>query len=215
MNKILLITRPKHDVTTRYLFYWSKKIIELAKEKGIKVWDLEGEKANYKEVESRLRKGKSSLIFFNGHGNDDRITGHDNEILLMVGRNEELLISKIIYALSCRSGKKLGFESIKKGALGYIGYDDDFIFFIDDEKIKDPLNDKTAELFLEASNQVMISLIKGHNIKESHERSKKIFMNNARKLISSDSEESYLVPYLLWDMQHQVCLGGDNVSLLD
>jgi len=40
MNKILLITRPKHDITVRYLFYWAKKIIELAKNKGISILDL-------------------------------------------------------------------------------------------------------------------------------------------------------------------------------
>src|SRR3990167_5526558 len=210
MNKTLLITRPKHDVTVRYLFYWSKKIIKLAQEKSINVWNLEGKRANYREIESMLKKRKPSLVFFNGHGDDDRIAGHDDEALLVVGKNEELLISKIVYVLSCRSGKKLGYESVKKGALGYIGYDDDFIFIIDPDRISDPLRDKTAELFLEASNQVMICLIKGHNIKYSHEKSKKIFLNNARKLINSESEQSYLIPYLLWDMQHQVCLGNKN-----
>lgn len=212
MNKTLLITRPKYDITVHYLFYWSKKIIELAKEKGIKVLNLEGKRANCKEVESMLRKIEPSLVFLNGHGNDDRITGHDNEVLLVTGRNEGLLVSKIVYALSCRSGKKLGCESVKKGTLGYIGYDDDFIFIIDPDKISDPLKDKTAELFLEASNQVMICLIKGHDIKYSHEQSKKIFLNNARKLVNSESEQSYLIPYLLWNMQHQVCLGDENAS---
>lgn len=213
MDKTLLITRPKDEPTVHYLFYWSKEIIKLAEEKGIKVWNLEGKKANYKKVESMLKKRKPSLVFFNGHGNDDRITGHDGEVLVVVGKNEDLLISKIVYALSCRSGKKLGVESVKKGASGYIGYDDDFIFVIDPEKVHDPLNDKIAELFLGASNQVMICLIKGHDIKYSHEQSKKIFINNARKLVSSEAEQSYLIPYLLWDMQHQVCLGNQQASL--
>lgn len=30
MNRILLITRPDHDITTRYLSIWSKKVTELA-----------------------------------------------------------------------------------------------------------------------------------------------------------------------------------------
>ena len=33
MNKTLLITRPNHDITTRYLSEWSKKIIEIAGKK--------------------------------------------------------------------------------------------------------------------------------------------------------------------------------------
>jgi len=213
MNKTLLITRPKYDVTVHYLFYWSKKIIELAQEKGVIVWNLEGKRANCKEVESMLIKKEPSLVFFNGHGDDDCITGQDDEMLLIVGKNEELLKSKIAHALSCRSGKKLGSESIKKGAIGYIGYDDDFYFVFDPDKISTPLRDGVARLFLEPSNQVMICLIKGHSIRHAHERSKKIFINNARELVNSESEQSYLIPYLLWDMQHQVCLGDKNASL--
>ncbi len=212
MNKILLITRPKHDPIVRYLFHWSKKIIELAREKSVAVLNLEGERANYKEVESMLQKKEPSLVFFNGHGGDDCIKGHNDEVLLGVGKNEELLVSKIVYALSCRSGKQLGHESIKKGALGYIGYDDDFVFVVDPDKISEPLRDETAELFLEPSNQIMVSLIKGHSIEDSHQRSKKAFRESAIKVASSESHNNYLIPYLLWDMQHQVCLGNRDVS---
>lgn len=212
MNKILLITRPKHDPTLHYLFHWSKKIIELAIEKGINVLNLEGERANRKEVESMLNKRKPSMVFFNGHGNYDSIAGHEDKTLLAVGKNEELLVSKIVYALSCRSGKQLGCESIKKGALGYIGYDDDFTFVRDPDKVSEPLRDEIAKLFLEPSNQVMISLIKGHNIEDSHQRSKKAFRESAIKVANSESHDNYLIPYLLWDMQHQVCLGNRDVS---
>ncbi len=213
MNKILLITRPRHDATVHYLFHWSKEIIALAKEKGITVLDLEGKRANYKEVASMLQKKEPSLVFFNGHGDDDCIMGNDNEVLVAVGKNEELLASKIVYALSCRSGKGLGRKSIQDGAIGYIGYDNDFIFIIDETKINDPLRDKTAELFLRPSNQVMVCLLKGHNIKYSHERSKRIFRESARKVANSESQDSYLIPYLLWDMQHQVCLGNQDACL--
>ncbi len=64
MDKTLLITRPKHDSTVRYLFYWAKDALELAKKKGMKVWDLDGQRANRKEVESILKKRKPSLVFF-------------------------------------------------------------------------------------------------------------------------------------------------------
>jgi hypothetical protein len=210
MNKILLITRPKHDITVHYLFHWAKQIIELAKNKNISVLDLDKERANRREVSSMLQKKEPLLVFFNGHGDNDCVKGHDDEILLAVGENEQLLISKIVYSLSCRSGKNLGPKSVQNGALGYLGYDDDFIFFIEDDKIGSPLEDKTAELFLEASNQVMISLIKGHTIKESYEKSKNIFRENILRLAASESQDSYLIQFLVWDMQHQVCLGEES-----
>ena len=210
MNKILLITRPKHDVTVYYLFHWAKKIIELAKSKSISVLDLDEKRANCKEISSVLQKKEPLLVFFNGHGDDGCIMGHDNEILIAVGKNEQLLISKIIYSLSCRSGKKLGFKSVQIGASAYMGYDDDFIFVIDENKLRTPLEDKTAQLFLEPSNQIMISIIKGHTVGNSHERSKKAFKENVLKVAGSESYDNDLIPYLLWDMQHQVCLGNKS-----
>jgi len=213
MEKTLLTTRPKHDSTVRYLFYWSKEIIKLAEEKGIKVWNLEGERANRKEVESIIKKRKPSLIFLNGHGNDGAVAGHNDEILVEAGDNGDILNSKIVYALSCKSGKELGPESIKKGATAYIGYDDDFIFIADPNKVADPLSDETAGLFLEASNQVMKSLLKGHTAKDCHNKSREIFARNAAKVAYGNSKDYLLSTYLLWDAEHQVCLGNQNATL--
>lgn len=213
MDKTLLITRPKHGPTVHYLFHWSKEVIKLAEEKGMTVLDMEGERANRKEVESMLRKRKPSLVFLNGHGDDGAVAGHDDEILLQAGDNEDALVDKIVYALSCKSGKKLGPESIKKGAKGYIGYKDDFIFFTDPDKLSDPLNDKIAGLFLEASNQIMISLLKGHSIEDCHKRSITIFENNSKKIVNSEvGGESSLSDFLLWNAEHQVCLGKQGAS---
>lgn len=210
MNKTLLITRPKHDPIVYYLFYWAQKIIDLANKKHIKVLDLSRKRANPKENMSMLKKQCPSLVFFNGHGSDDSIAGHNDQVLVAVGKNEQFLFSKIIYALSCRAGRKLGPKSIKAGAAGYIGYDADFIFFADEDKIREPLKDETAKLFLEPSNQVMICLLKGHDIKYSHEQSKKKFVESAQKVASSESHNSELIPFLFWDMKHQVCLGNEN-----
>jgi len=190
-------------------------VIELAQEKGIKVWNLEGERANRKEVESIIKKRKPSLVFLNGHGDDGAVAGHNNEVLIEAGDNEDILASKIVYALSCKSGKKLGPESIKKGATVYIGYDDDFVFITNPNKVSDPLSDETASLFLEASNQIIISLLKGHSAKDCHDRSKKIFARNAAKVSTGDSKEYLLAAYLLWNAEHQVCLGDENASLQD
>jgi hypothetical protein len=51
----------------------------------------------------------------------------------------------------------------------------DFIFCHDLDKISRPLEDKTAKLFLEPSNQVAISLLKGNTSGRSSERSKIFF----------------------------------------
>lgn len=212
MNKILLITAPDHDTTTRYLSAWSSKILELVDKKNIQVINLKRKKANIKELKSRLLKMKPLFIFFNGHGNNNHITGYENEILIQAGNNEDLLKHKIIYAVSCRSAVKLGLKSIKAGALTYIGYTGDFIFCNDDHKISRPLNDKIAKLFLEPSNQVAVSLIKGNKSEEASKRSKKFFIRNIQKMLSSEasSESNQYAKFLWWNMKHQVCLGDGS-----
>ena len=212
MNKSFLITRPNHDDTTHYLFYWSKQLIEFAKKKGIFVFDLLGKKANKEEFTSYIHKKNPSLIILNGHGAEDMVTGHDMQTIIKVGENDILLKSRITYAISCRSAKKLGPESIKSGAKAYIGYSDDFIFFYEPTKITNPLNDNTARLFLEPSNELVSSLLKGNTVGESCERSKGHFRDNIKKLLTSESsdESQVYVRYLWWNMRNQACLGDKN-----
>ncbi|SRR3989339_334425 len=213
MSGTLLVTRPKYDDTTHYLFYWAQEVIDFAKEKGIKVLDLDKERANKNEFESVVAKMRPSFIFLNGHGSTDCVTGRDNEILLQVGDNEKMLKEKSVYALSCSSAKKLGPASIESKAKVYLGYDDVFIFSYEPDKLSKPLNDKTAELFISPSNQLVISILKGHTASEAYEKSQKFFMKNIQKLVTSDSSDSELIQYLLWDKMHQVCLGDDKAVL--
>lgn len=207
MKHSLLVTRPNSDLTTRYISVWAKKIITLAKDKGVSVFDLDKKRANRKEFESMMRKNKPSLVFLNGHGDYNFVAGQYDENLVCAGENEKILESKIVYALSCRSGKGLGPSSVKSGADAYIGYSEDFIFLYDENKKTLPEQDKTAELFSEPSNQVMVSLLKNHSPKEAHANSKQSFARKVKKLLSSKSTvlESSVVRYLIWDMQHQVC----------
>ena len=76
-----------------------------------------------------------------------------------------------------------------------------------------PLEDKTAELFLEPSNYIPVSLVKGHTAGDANNRSKKLFRENIERLVieGPESSDDYnAVRYLLWDMTHQVCLGDEN-----
>lgn len=215
MNKKLLITRPEHDDTTHYISHWSKNATNVAESKGIKILDLPRERSNIKEVTSMISKQEPILIIFNGHGDEDKITGHKNEPLIIAGKNEHLLKGKIIYSISCKSAKILGPKSIDAGAKSFLGYEDDFIFVYDPKKIVRPLDDDTARLFLEPSNELIISLIKGNSAEEAHKRSKQFFQKSIVKALSSEatSEETSMARYLWWDMKQQVCLGDPNSSI--
>ncbi|MFH1413189.1 MAG: hypothetical protein ABIG10_04190 [bacterium] len=207
--KVLLITRPDHDKATRYLSAWSDKIIQMAGVKDIPVFDLKRKKANKEDLTSFLKKKDPALVILNGHGNIDEVTGHNNKLLVKAGENEHILKGRIIYALSCSSALILGKKSISAGALSYIGYEKDFMLCNDSHKIARPLQDKVAKLFLEPSNQICKSLLKGNTCGKASENSKKIFAKNIRMLLSSDAPlgSSEYAKFLWWDMKAQVCLG--------
>ncbi len=213
MNFTFLITRPEHDDTTYYLSNWSKEAIKIAESHGARILDLQGEKANKKEFESKIRKFSPELIMLNGHGNADLVTGHQNQILVKAGVNEDMLKSGIVYALSCKSAKILGPKSIQAGALNYTGYEDDFIFVYEPELFSRPLLDKTAGLFLEHSNIFIEALIKGNRTGEAFKRAKNAIRKNFNKAISTLEQDPTTARFLWWNMKNFASHGNMNVSV--
>lgn len=209
----MLITRPDHDETTRYLYYWSIVLLKQAQRRCSRVIDLSKKRACKKEFISIVTKTKPSFIVFNGHGNESMIAGYNNEPLIISGKNHAILINTIVYARSCKSAKLLGKKSVESGCKAFIGYMDDFVFVIEADKLSRPLNDKTARLFLEPANYVVMALLKGHTTGEANHRSKDLYKQTIQKLATSETtrENSEVLPFLVWDYSHQVCL-GDTTS---
>lgn len=202
----LLITRPKYEVVTHYLYYWSQAIIDEAKRRKLAVIDLEKKKVTRKNVESYLDKQEPSMVIFNGHGDAVSVTGHEEEPLIESGKNSHLLKDKVVYMRSCDSGKVLGPQAVKEGAKAFIGYQELFRFWTNGDFIQKPLKDNYAAPFFETSNQVAISLVKGKTPKESHEDSLKTYEKVIGQLLTSKAENSFVVADLIWNMHNQVCL---------
>lgn len=210
-----LITRPDYDSATKYLSHWSEEIIKVAKVKGKKIVDLKGKNVTKKELMGRISKLNPRLVVLNGHGSEQLILGQDDEILIQIGDNEHILHSRITYAVSCSCGKKLGPKSVMHGHTAFIGYDDDFVFTSNRKYLTRPLQDTRAKPFMEASNHVAISLLKGHKAADSSSRSKAMFEKSYKKLLSSESDPNSLqdAKYLRWNMMHQVCLGDTDAAI--
>jgi len=208
-----LVTRPDHDDTTHFLSNWIGKTIGLAQSKGLTVLDLNRERANKSEVESVLKKRNPKLVVFNSHGNADRVTGNNNEPLIVANRNEDLLKSKIIYAISCKSAKELGPKSVVAGAISYSGYDDDFMFVYAPEQLTRPLQDDTAKLFLEPSVLFVKSLIKGNKLRVARKKTEDLMKKNILTLLQGTPEDVSSAKYLWWNLQHFVSHGDLNASI--
>src|SRR5258708_647833 len=171
MNKTLLLTRPDHDNLTNYLFFWCQPIIEMARKKHFKIHDLSKKKANKRELEGHLEARKIGLVFLNGHGNAETIAGYEDEPLIQIGKNESVLTGTILYIRSCGVMKKLGDSIISKGAKTCIGYSRKFCICTSNDHATRPIEDPYAKLFLEPSNLVVSTLIKGKTAQEALQRS--------------------------------------------
>jgi hypothetical protein len=211
---MFLITRPNHDDVVYYLSAWSKELVDLAIKKGRKVIDLKDNKANKKRVTGTLRKKPVKFVMFNGHGDNNLIAGHKNEVLIETSTNVNLLKDKIIYCRSCNSAKELGPNSIDAGAIAFIGYENEFIFVYDTKYITKPLKDKTAALFLNPTNKIVSSILKGNTVQYSYEKSQEIFKQNISKLLSSTASDDNreLLRYLIWDYNTQVYHGDSKAK---
>lgn len=193
-----LFSRPSHDNTVIYLNHYSKELVDLSKKNHHKTLNRENEKANKGEIINLIKKQKPNFIMFNGHGDSNTICGHNNEPLVICNKNHKILSDSIVYSLSCSSCLNLGKKAAEEGSC-FIGYEIDFVLGKDPDSQASPLKDKIAKLFLEPSNVLVKSLLKGSSVGYSVEKSKKKMMENIGYLNTTKDfpEAIYYAPYLL------------------
>ncbi|MDZ4229125.1 MAG: hypothetical protein U1C50_02620 [Patescibacteria group bacterium] len=209
MSKSLLVTRSNHDEATNYLYYWSAIVIKVAKKKKFSVYDLAGKKANKKIFDSYLKAKKPTILFLNGHGNATTITGQDMEPLLEIGI-KSAVPETIIYARSCDAGITLGKKLVEDGAKAFIGYNQKFILGYTPGRLTRPLTDSMAKLFLEPSNLVVFTLIKGQTAQKAQDESRQAMRQNYRKMtVATASKRKKYAARWLWSNYKSQVLYGD------
>lgn len=201
---LLLITRPRHDPPTHYLFYWAGLLIDEAKKRGVEVVDLDKEKAKKDKLHSYLSKQPIDIVILNGHGSSEAVAGQ-GEIILSTESGADLLKDRIMFVRACDSGTILGRKIMEVGAKGFIGYIQPFIFLIDKDYFNKPFEDELARPALDCSNQVGLSLIKGRSAAEAQKDSLNKYAEAIDKYSSSETINPFLLSVLLWNMTNQVC----------
>lgn len=214
MKKGIIITLPRHDDETEYISKFSEVIIKEATDKSIIVKSINDKDANKRNFEKIVKKLDYKMIVFNGHGTEKCIQGYKNEILVESGVNEDIIADKIIYARVCNAASVLGRTCTKDNNGCFIGYELPFMFYIDTRNTFNPLNDSTSRLFLEPSNLVPISIIKGNTTKEAHENSKKAILKNINKLLRNKDKESYFIAEAMWNNYIGQVIFGDELATL-
>ena len=216
MVKHFLITRPRHDINTFYLHYFSQGIVNAIKEsRDIHVTDLEGKKAVRSMFEKCLIKERPGLINVNGHGNKKSVCGYKDEVILDE-MNVHLTKNGIVYALSCDSLEDLGETAIQKGCKAYIGYKAKFMIIHDPSRISTPEKDKNALPFKKACFALIDSLLSGLTVNESINRTKKEYIDLIRSHGTSEDDpygDAPLIRFALtWDHEFlDMCGDGEAI----
>lgn len=212
---MLLVTRPNYDPGTNYLFYWSQAVIDFAKRKSIGVLDLSGNKASRIVFESYISKNNPKVVFFNGHGSNRAIAGNNGEPIVEAGENEGLLRGKIVYTRCCNAAALLGLLAVKKGASAFMGYKKSYVFATLNSCVTRPLTDIVAKLFLEASNLIPISLLKGNTVQEADRKSKRAMNTNLRFMLSGAATQAQkdAAPHMWNNITCQVVLGDGSAKM--
>lgn len=194
--KTTLFVRPCHDDVTSYLYYYSKKLIKKSIYRGFKTINKEKEKANEWVVTSVIKKSDPKFIMFNGHGSPTMICGHQDKIIIERNKNHKLIKGRIIYSLSCSSASKLGIK-VADDRSTFIGYVDEFALGMDVNSQASIHRDKRAMLFLDPSNLLVESLLKGNSAEDAVSKAKGLMKKNISKLKTDPFPDAkdYL-PYL-------------------
>jgi len=208
---MILIFRTNHDLPTQYLYAFMGKAAQSIYNRI----ELNGRDANRENFEWVLKNYEISAVFGGGHGDYSKFGGWENEIVLRACENDDLLSGKIVYLLSCRTGRELGPSSIDKGARAFIGYAEDFVFAIDERYLDRPLDDPLAKSFFEPAIEVMYSIARGESADLAWKRSQDRFNAEISKWMSSTAPEApYIISLLIHDRDYQVFIGEEGATII-
>lgn len=128
-----LLIRPKFDTATEYSYKWAEQIADETKEKFTLI-DIGGRRVGRGEVEDAIRSKDPILIVFYDHGVENGWMGSESEAVIDVN-NVGLLSGRIAYSMSCLSAKGLGVQAYRSNCKVFVGYNEEFVFTTQDEKI--------------------------------------------------------------------------------
>ncbi len=204
-NSMTIIRPDYYDAPydiTRYGAAFFTQIIDAANSVGLPTIDLHADNATRTNFENTLTTQDPLLVNIFGHGNYNIITCQYDEILLNGGLNTNILSGRVVYNLSCQAGKDLGDHAVREGCVSFLGYDEDFILYIDDRVPNgQELTDEVARGFFESHNAAPITFIRGGGISNSYHTSQDSFSYWIKVWESIDI---FVATELMWDRDHQV-----------
>jgi len=197
---------PSYELVTRYASAWKTQILNAASGVGLPYTDLSGSSATATNFFSAIEEQDPILVNIMGHGDYNLILCQNNETLLQGGINTNVLANRVVYDLSCRSGRDLGRIAFTEGAISFLGYTEYFWISYSygdhpDGGMSNPLQDEVARGFFESHNVAPISYIQGSTIPASYSASQSRFNYWIRVWEGIDT---LVAADLMWNRDYQV-----------
>ena len=180
--------------------------------------DLEGDLAT--RVDLRLALDEKDPAFFVacGHGSPTQLAGQYDalgipDIMLDLG-NADWMAGRVVYLLSCSTGKELGPKIIEVGGAAYMGYNENFYWVV--KNPNKPGWDLYARGFGSAVAAVVLTLLRGGDVTQAYNHSIETFdkyIEYWRK--SNDPYGREIVKWLLWDRDATVALGDVQATVVE
>ncbi len=116
----------------------------------------------------QLSAPQSDIIIGVGHGNEVSFTGHNEALILEIGKYAPREVQgKVIKLLSCLTGIALGPDLIKNGAKSFLGYVDDYVWVMDSDLASTPWADEMAATSLMPVIDGLNALLDGKTCREA------------------------------------------------
>ncbi len=179
-KSILAIDAAGQDAETKTVFtYREKHVYPYLLRQKLRITRLQGSKASRANVASEARRDGVQFITGSGHGTETKFRGHSGEAVFEIGKyNSDEVKNRIIHLMSCRSGKKLGPDMVKKGGLAFFGYSDDLTIL-----------ERHKEILYECDAEIDKGLAEGLMVAAVHQRAVAIFEAHIDRLTAMEHQE--------------------------
>ena len=160
---MILAVLPTSDLLEYPSCYFSKRLSGVAR-------ILYGEEATPERIDSAL--DGSEMFLGVGHGLDCVYTVQDRRPYLAVRgesewctRNLRLgrMAGRLVYLVSCYTGRRLGEALVERGAPAFLGFTDEYLFYIGDP----PCSKPSTTIFFEAELAAIATLLAGGSVGEA------------------------------------------------
>ena len=167
---VAVLVLPNYEDAVRYA---SRAVADVSGSvRGWDIYALIGDEAVREAFEGAVRTYDPSLIVGAGHGKPSEYIGQYREPVLWEC-SDGLVRGRVIYLLSCSTGKVLGPDLVSKGAEAFIGYVEDFMFISSGGA--DPLTDPVARYFFEPVAKLLTDIFTGASVGDAVSNSKTLY----------------------------------------